>query len=268
MPLGFLVGAFGTLVGAGGGFILIPVLLFLYPDRDPEAITSMSLFFVLLNSASGTVAYARQGRIDYRTGGWLTLATLPGAVAGALVVGLFPRRQFEGMFATVLIGLSTYLLLRRAATGLVEPVSGPRVNRRRIRDAYGNTYVYAFHLWKGIALATATGFFGAMLGIGGGVVNVPMLTIVLHFPIHIAVATSQLVVGAMAGQTTLVHVISGTLGWNEVLGQAALLSLGALAGAQTGARLARRFRGEVITRVLAVSLMIVGIRLALDAAGI
>jgi hypothetical protein len=268
VPLGFAIGAVGTLVGAGGGFLLVPFLLLLYPDRDADAITSMSLFFVLLNSASGALAYARQRRIDYRTAFWLSLGTLPGAIGGALVVGQVPRSLFEGVFAAVLVLLAAYLLLRRDQTGLVEPVSGRWVSRRLLRDAFGNTFVYSFKLWQGVALAAATGFFGALLGIGGGVVNVPMMTVVLHFPTHIAVATSQLVVGAMAGQSTAVHIASGTLGWNETLGQASLLALGALPGAQVGARLARRIQGQVITRVLAISLLLVGLRLALAAFGV
>jgi uncharacterized membrane protein YfcA len=214
------------------------------------------------------VAYARQRRIDYRTAAWLAAGTLPGAVGGALVVGQFPRRGFEGLFAGVLAVLAVYLLVRRGGTGIVEPVSGHRVSRRRLRDAYGNTFVYSFHMWKGVAGAALTGFLGALLGIGGGVINVPMLSVVLHFPVHIAVATSQLVVAAMAGQSTAVHIASGTLGWNSVLLQAGLLAAGALPGAQVGARLARRFQGEVITRVLAVCLLIVGVRLGLRTLGI
>ena len=67
MSIGAGIGAFGTLVGAGGGFVLVPVLLFLYLHRSPEEITSISLVFVLVNAASGSIAYARQRVIDYRS---------------------------------------------------------------------------------------------------------------------------------------------------------------------------------------------------------
>jgi hypothetical protein len=214
------------------------------------------------------VAYARQQRIDYRTAAWLAVGTLPGAIGGALLVGQFPRRGFEALFAGVLGALAIFLLVRRSGTGLVEPVTGRRVSRRRLRDAYGNTFVYSFHMWKGVSGAGLTGFLGALLGIGGGVINVPMLSVVLHFPVHVAVATSQLGVAAMAGQSTAVHIASGTLGWNSVLLHAGLLAAGALPGAQVGARLARRFQGEVITRVLAVCLLVVAARLGLRALGI
>ena len=64
--LGLGVGFFGTLIGAGGGFILVPVLLLLYPSLRPEVVTSISLGVVLFNASSGSIAYASMKRIDYR----------------------------------------------------------------------------------------------------------------------------------------------------------------------------------------------------------
>ena len=63
--IGFVVGVFGTLVGAGGGFILVPVLLLLYPGASPRAVTTVSLGVVFFNALSGSLAYARMRRIDY-----------------------------------------------------------------------------------------------------------------------------------------------------------------------------------------------------------
>jgi uncharacterized membrane protein YfcA len=59
IPLGFLVGGYGTLIGAGGGFVLAPALLMLYPGEAPETITSISLAVVFFNALSGTLAYAK-----------------------------------------------------------------------------------------------------------------------------------------------------------------------------------------------------------------
>jgi len=69
IPLGLLIGTLGTLIGAGGGFVLLPVLLLLYPGADPETVTSISLAVVFFNALSGSWAYARMRRIDY-TSGW------------------------------------------------------------------------------------------------------------------------------------------------------------------------------------------------------
>ena len=89
--LGAGVGAYGTLIGAGGGFVLVPLLLLLYPNESPLTITTISLAVVCANAVSGSVAYARLKRIDYQTGRLFALATIPGAVIGVFATGLFSR---------------------------------------------------------------------------------------------------------------------------------------------------------------------------------
>ncbi len=268
IPLGVAVGAFGTLVGAGGGFVLVPVLLFVYPNRDPETITSMSLFVVWANAGSGSFAYARQGRIDYRSGGWFALATLPGAVAGALAVSYVPRHVFDLTFAVLLTVMGTYLMLRSDPTAIRAPIEGRGVVHRQIKDRDGHTYVYSFQMWKGMLIAVGVGFVSSLLGIGGGIIHVPVMATTLHFPVHVAAATSHFVLAFMAGEGTLVHFATGTLGWNSDLGKAALLAAGAIPGAQLGAQLARHIHTTVILKALAGALVLVGIRLALQAAGV
>ena len=82
LPLGFVIAAYGTLIGASGGFVLVPLLLLLYPKESPEIITSISLAVVFFNAASGSVAYARMKRIDYKSGIIFSIATIPGAILG------------------------------------------------------------------------------------------------------------------------------------------------------------------------------------------
>ena len=263
--LGAAVGAFGTIVGAGGGFILVPILLLLYPDEEPRTITAMSLFTVMLNAASGSIAYARQGRIDYVSGGLFALATIPGALAGAVVVTFIPRRLFAAIFATVLGSVGVYLLVRHAYAGFREPLTGSGVTHRRIRDRSGVTWRYSFRLWQGMAISLVVGFVSTLLGIGGGIVHMPIMAVVLHFPIHIATATSQFVLGLMAVEGITVHFATGTLGWDANLGRAALLAAGAIPGAQVGAVIARHLPGEQIIRALGASLVLVALRLGYTA---
>lgn len=259
------MGAFGTLVGAGGGFALVPVLLLLYPNKTPETITSMSLLVVWANATSGSIAYARQKRIDYRSGFWFVAGTFPGAIAGALVIAYIPRRQFDAMFAIVLIVLGAFLILRSTNTSIVEPVSGRGVVRRQITDVHGNTFAYSFHLWKGVVISTFVGFISSLLGIGGGIIHVPVMATMLHFPVHIAAATSHFVLAFMAAEGTAVHFATGALTWDRSLVQALLIGAGAIPGAQVGALLSHRLHGGVIIRALAAALVLVGARLALKA---
>jgi uncharacterized membrane protein YfcA len=107
--IGFGVGAFGSLIGAGGGFILTPLLL-LYPQDSAQTLTAISLAAVFFNAASGSVAYAHRRRIDYRSGTVFALATLPGAVGGALVVGSVSRHLFDAIMGAVLALLALWLI--------------------------------------------------------------------------------------------------------------------------------------------------------------
>ena len=84
IPLGFAVGACGTLIGAGGGFVLMPILLLVYPKDSPDLLTAISLAVVFCNAASGSVAYGRMRRIDYRSGLLMSAAAVPGAILGAM----------------------------------------------------------------------------------------------------------------------------------------------------------------------------------------
>jgi uncharacterized membrane protein YfcA len=264
--LGFAVGTFGTLVGAGGGFILVPVLLFVYPDKDPETITAISLFVVWANATSGSIAYGLQRRIDYRSGAWFAVATLPGAVGGAILVGYIPRRGFDAMFAVVLVVLGLVLLLRSASNAIQPPVSGWSTVSRQLTDRHNNTYRYSFQMWKGVAISTGVGFLSSLLGIGGGVIHVPVMATVLHFPVHIAAATSHFVLAFMAAEGTVVHFSTGALSLDRSFAQAVFIALGAVPGAQAGAYLSRRIHDQHIIKALAVGLVLVGVRLAFKAA--
>lgn len=261
VALGAAVGALGTLVGAGGGFVLVPLLLLLEPNEPPASITATSLLVVWANATSGSIAYARQRRIDYRSGLCFALSTLPGAIAGAVVVGWVPRRVFDILFGAALVSAGGWLLVRRWGERIREPMRGRWVITRELRDRQGNVYRYSYSRVRGVALSGAVGFLSSLLGIGGGIIHVPAMVIALHFPVHVAAATSHFVLAFAAGEATLIHVARGVLGWNEPLARGVLLAVGAVPGAQIGASLARHVPGEALMRALAAGLLFVGIRL-------
>ena len=259
--LGFGVGVFGTLVGAGGGFILTPVLLLVYPRSTPALITAISLVAVFFNAASGSAAYARQRRIDFRSGLVFALCTLPGAVLGVLVADSVSRPGFDVVTGIALTGLSAWLL-----KGHSEPTGdfAGRGIRRSIVDHTGRRYDYRANVRLGGLLSVGVGFISSFLGIGGGVVHVPLLVALLGFPTHIATATSHFVLAIMALVASVTHVIAGTFHHGVGLRRAAALSVGVVAGAQVGARLSQRLSGRMIQRLLAAGLLVLGGRLILS----
>lgn len=261
--LGFGVGVFGTLVGAGGGFILTPVLLLIYPHDTPALITAISLIVVFFNAGSGTVAYTRQRRVDFRSGLVFAACTLPGSVVGVLVADKVSRPTFDVIMGVILLALAVWLL-----RGLREPEGhgdGAGV-QRAITDREGNEYGYRAKVKLGAAFSVVVGFVSSFLGIGGGVVHVPLLVTVLGFPTHIATATSHFVLAIMAVVATITHATAGTFQHAVGLRRAAALSVGVVFGAQLGAKLSQRLSGTVIQRLLAAGLVALSLRLVLSVA--
>src|ERR1700722_4786198 len=113
---GFLIGIFGTLIGAGGGFILVPILILSYPELSAETITAISILILAANVISRSIAYARSGRIDYKAGLLFALFTIPGSILGVLTTQIIPRSTFNVLFGVLLVALAVYLLFRHNET--------------------------------------------------------------------------------------------------------------------------------------------------------
>jgi uncharacterized membrane protein YfcA len=258
IPLGLAVGAYGTLIGAGGGFILVPILLLLYPHERPEVIASISLAVVFFNAASGSWAYARMGRIHYRAAAVFSLAAMPGAVAGATMTHLVPRRLFDALLGTLMLLLATYLGLRPGGEAAPAPdnesTAQPGANDDTRRQP-GRRYRYS----AGALVSLGVGYISALLGIGGGIVHVPALVRVVKFPVHTATATSHMILAVMALTGTIVHIVSGN--FHHGVRRTVALSIGVVLGAQLGAMLSNRVHAAWILRGLAIGLLLLGLRL-------
>lgn len=259
--LGFVVGAVGTLVGAGGGFVLGPVLLFAYPDEPPKALTSITLAIACVNALSGSAAYAVQRRIDYRTGLLFAAATVPSSVLGVYAVRFVPRTTFNALFGLLLIAIASLLVIRPLRTPRERVVTKGEVERV-LEDRYGYTFHWSFRPLPGALLSVGIGFLSSALGIGGGVIHVPVMVLLLGFPIHVAAATSQFILLFTALTGTVTHIVAGDFAgvWTRTL----LIGSGVLIGAQLGGAVARRIRPALITRALAVVMALVGLRLVLS----
>ena len=148
VPIGFLVGAYGTLVGAGGGSILVPVLLLLNPHQDPAAVTAISLAVVFFNAYSGTISYVRMGRVDFRAGTIFSIAGIPGAVLGTMLVHEIPRAWFDPVFGLLLLGIGGYLVAnplgsrtRRSREGDPPEQAAGLNDRRMLVGSIGSAYI-------------------------------------------------------------------------------------------------------------------------------
>jgi len=256
IPLGFFAGAYGTLIGAGGGFVLAPALLLIYPAEASETITSISLAVVFFNALSGTIAYTKAKRINYKAGMSFAAATVPGAVAGALANIAVSRTKFDMIFGVLLVAVAVFLALnpgeKGAASFAQASLDLPSIGK-----------LSAPTLFAGVVLSAIFGFISSFFGIGGGFLYMPALVHLLRFPVHNATATSLfiLTITAFAGSAT--HIASGL--FHHGIRRAVLLAIGAILGAQIGASLSHRLRGDWIIRGLALALGLVGLRLVTTA---
>jgi uncharacterized membrane protein YfcA len=262
LVLGYAVGAYGTMVGAGGGFLIVPFLLLAYHvDHAHAAGTGLAVVF--LNAASGTISYARQKRIDYRAGFIFAIACLPGSIAGAFMAELFTGRLFNITFGVVLLAISVLLVWRPAQDR--EHVADEIWEHKsfhittHLSDSEGQVFKYRYNWLVGVILSFFVGFASSILGIGGGIIHVPVLVYLLGFPPHMATATSHFILAITAGVGATTHMALG----HVLLWPAALLGIGVIGGAQIGAIFGKRVHGTWLLRMLAIALVAVAIRLFL-----
>jgi uncharacterized membrane protein YfcA len=261
--IGFLIGIFGTLIGAGGGFILVPILILTYPELKPETITAISIVIVAANAISGSIAYARSGRIDFKAGILFALFTIPGSILGVFTTKFIPRTLFNILFGLLLVALSVYLMLRHDKK-VIPPRTDDlhkRWKHHTLTDASGISYSYTYNQTRGILISILVGYISPVLGIGGGIIHVPALVQWLQFPVYVATATSHFILAIMATVSMAVHGINGSYNDPKVLHMVIGLVIGVVPGAQIGAWLSHKFKSNTIIRVLAVCLGLVGIRI-------
>jgi uncharacterized membrane protein YfcA len=256
--LGLSVGMLGAAIGIGGGILLVPVLLVVFPDASPAVITSISLTAVVLNATSANLGYRRRRWQDPRTGLVLIAAAVPGAIIGALLTRLTERGAFEVIFGVALVAGSIYLGLRgRRLPQVTEP--SLKGSLRHLVDREETVYDYRVREGLAAGIAAGAGFIAAFFGIGGGIINVPVMMLVLKMPARISVATSQLELMIASFAAVLVHFFI-TLGeWDPWI-RGGIVGLGTLVGAQVGVYLAGRVSARVVLLVISVMLMLTGIR--------
>lgn len=262
---GIILGCIGTLIGAGGGFVLVPMLLIFYPEFPPEIVTAISIAVVAANAISGTIAYKSSGRIDLKSGVMFAIYTIPGSILGVLLVPYVPHNLFNIVFGVLLLFLAVYLILKQSKNSLeiktISILAGQ--TSREIIDTNGEKFSYYFNKTKGKIISLLVGFISPILGIGGGIIHVPAMVNVLGFPVLIATATSQFILMIMATASVIVHYFQGSYNGNGVQHITLYLIVGVVFGAQIGAKLSKIIKGQIIIKVLAICLILVGIRILL-----
>lgn len=262
--IGFFIGTLGTLIGAGGGFILVPILIIMRPDFSPETITAISMVIVACNAISGSVAYMYAKKVDYKAGIIFAICTIPGSILGVLTTKIIPRGVFDIIFGVLMLVLATLLLINggKERSDKKPVMTGPKGwVTQKLTDRWGEHYEYAYNLRLGMLISVFVGYFSPLLGIGGGIIHVPAMAEWLLFPVHIATATSHFILAVMATVSVLVHLFQGNYDNPLITKMVIGLAIGVIPGAQVGAYLSRRINEKLIIKALAISIGIVGVKI-------
>lgn len=256
---GFAVGIYATALGAGGAFLLTPLLLFRHPTSAPEYVATASLAVVAVSSGISSAHAVRSRRLDYPVVGLLLAAIVPSAIVGAAATSLVPRRAFTFAFSVLLLALAVYIVLPKS-NAVAAPARGWR---RFLTDRERDSYAYAFPIVRSLVAAAAAAFVSALAGIGGGPLTTPLEIRVMRIPVALAVPIAHVLITALAVAALGLHLAAHHTG--EPLRDAPWLAAGMLAGNPLGQRLHRRLGEGVALRLLAIGLVLVAARTAVSA---
>jgi uncharacterized membrane protein YfcA len=239
-------GGFGSLVGVGGGLIIVPALS-VGLGYDVKTAIAASLIGVIALSLSASPRFLRSGVADRHLGLALLIAATLGGLTGGLTSGYLDGRLLALLFGLLLLLVAVQMLrqvLRPTAhPPIVEADQGSGFLSEYVEPSSGEVVRYrARRLGVGTAFSFVAGNVSGLLGVGGGVINVPIMNTVMHVPIRVATTTSTYMLAATATTSAVIYLASGQL--DPVL--AAPVALGVIIGARAGARLAMRVSQPVL----------------------
>ncbi len=244
--LGAVAGTFGSMVGLGGGFIVVPILRLVF-GLSPAAAAGTSLALVVAGTGSGAATYLMQRRVHLRVGIFVALGGLPGSIAGTIIVHRLPGTAFDSIFALFLLAVAADILINRRK----------RLRGREEAAAGGTSTVRGMSAGRSLAAGLAIGFISSLLGVGGGFVLVPALLYLSDLPAHAIAATSQFAILL----TSPVGLAAHALAHDVRLAYAVPLVLGGLAGGAAGPHLARRMAAERLIVYVAGAMILAAVLL-------
>lgn len=242
-------GGFGALVGVGGGLITVPLLVAL--GVEVHTAIGVSLLGVISVSTAGSASYLKAGFANRRLGLTLLVATATGGMAGGYAAGLLDGRVLSGLFGIVLV-LVAVQMLRARSRQPAEVVGEPgafEIDSSYVEPTTGETIEYrARNVGLAGVLSLFAGAISGLLGVGGGIVNVPTMNMVMHVPIRVATATSTYMLGATAAASAVLYLSRGQI--DMIL--AAAVVAGVYVGATIGARYSRRVPRQVLSALFVI----------------
>ena len=239
--LGLAAGILGSMLGLGGGIIVVPVLTFL--GFPPTTAASNSLFAALSNAIASTISYSKQRRIEFSLGLKLGLLTIPGTMLGAVISTDVTPSIFKILFGLVLIASAAYIFLRK---------------RIETKEKTLSIQMMIF----AVGASFFAGIISAFFGIGGGIIFVPLMVVGMGMAMKKAAPTSQLILLFSSLSGVLAHSV---LGHPDFI-QAGFLAIGSFIGGLIGARLSVDIKERYLQILVSAVILIASAKLFFDSA--
>ena len=254
---GAAAGLFGSILGLGGGILIVPLLTLGFGLPLLTAV-GISLVCVIVTSSAAAGVYLERRVANLRLGMTLELFTAIGALGGGLVAFLLPDRILEGLFAILLVYVAITMARRRDEPAPPAP-SADRHGPPTPPDPLEHTFSAQLagpgyrvrRLGFGLVGSVFAGVASALLGIGGGLIKVPVMHVVMGVPLRVATATSNLMIGITASASAIIYLLRGGI---DVY-VAAPTAIGVFVGASIGSRLAHRIDLRVLRGLFVVILL-------------
>lgn len=257
LAVGMIAGSYGTIVGAGGGFIFVPALLLLL-HIDPVSASASGIVIVFINSLSAVVGYAKQNKINYRTGMFIGIGAFPGSILGVWLLQLYSSSYFYIIFATILVALGIFLFAKNSPFKILQKQRDTSIKMEAdTADSALEIEARSLPLKGLLPLGFIMGVLSSYLGIGGGWLLVPVLIYFFKVPTHYATATSIFALALYSIIGVAAQFVYNNIEWMTVLWG----GIGVMIGSQIGIRLSERIPSKMIMQMLSILLIIIGLRM-------
>ncbi|WP_274648948.1 sulfite exporter TauE/SafE family protein [Paenibacillus humicola] len=259
--LGLVSAVFGSIVGLGGGIIIVPTLVLLGPQLTGAPIghataVGTSLVVLIVTALASTMTYAKKKRVDFRSGWLLFITSGPAAMVGSALTNQLKNGTFQLVFGCFMLLMAGLLVAR----DYMKPVTRSWPIERTFTDVEGRSYEYSYGIVSLLLVGLGVGLISGLFGIGGGSLFVPAMVLLFRFPPHVAAATSMFVIFLSSILGSGVHVWLGETDWYVV----AALVPGAWAGGKIGAYIASRLSGNGLLWLLRITLVLLAVQLIVE----
>jgi hypothetical protein len=262
--ISLVAGFLGSLLGLGGGLIVVPALTLLF-HVDIRLAIGASIVSVIATSSGAAAAYVRDRLANMRVAMFLELGTTLGAITGAYLAGIIHPRFLFVLFGLIL-AYSAIAMLRGRRRGEEEEVQvGPWARVLRLRSSYfddaaGEEIIYQpVRARIGLALMYIAGVVSGLLGIGSGAMKVPAMDLAMELPIKVSAATSNFMIGVTAAASAGVYFSRGQI--DPYI--AAPVAIGVLAGALAGSHTLGRIGSRSMRMTFVIVLLLIAAQMLL-----